>query len=251
VAASSHTDGSYHRSRPIPEVSPFIVTDPLNLNGVDESSKVLFGKGRQKIKFIFRKTFAPYMSQLRIIMLQGQCELHTYSITPAFPEIISDLNKWSESGIEPIWRQKNQGESDFVDALSDKKIKLGNRVYVIELAFPDKINIGDELFMRCSMEISHFPFRDFKNYSVFVHFIDGKGRQIHATDCPLWMATASHNNKALISLGDLPNIPLGTYELKIGIYNGRTHKRLSTSGDIDANSRSERRASLGHIQVEE
>jgi hypothetical protein len=229
----------------------FDLTDPLNLNGVDESSKVLFGKGRQNIQYIFQKTFAPYMSQLRIMLLQGECELVAYSITPAFPEIMSDLNKWSESGIEPIWRQKTQGESDFVDALSDKKIKLGNRVDVIELAFPEKINIGDELFMRCSMEISNFPFRDFKNYSVFVHFIDGKGRQIHATDCPLWMATASHNNKALISLGDLPNIPLGTHELKIGIYNGRTHKRLSISGEIDANSRSERRASLGHIQVEE
>jgi hypothetical protein len=92
------------------------------------------------------------------------------------------------------------------------------------------------------------PFKHFREYFIFFHFLDAQGNQKAATDIPLYrsLLTTASTDPAMLELPG--KLAPGTYSVWMGIYNSRTQKRMSvsdTSCDVDHS-----RIKLGNLHID-
>ena len=76
-----------------------------------------------------------------------------------------------------------------------------------------------------------FPVGHLEDYHLFLHFKDAAGNLSFATGTPLLKALANSNRQLSFEKVVLPpGLAEGVYDLRLGVWNARTRRRLAPSG---------------------
>jgi len=226
----------------------FEMVDELQLNTAGRVFEIMVvEKGRHLIRFSFDKSFAPYFCRWKLVCLEGNCRLHYWRIKPNAMAILSDLEKLDKAGIYPPWL--NNTVDDAKQQNKALNIVFGNKFKLKEFIAPPSVKVGEELRIRCAIELRDFNVKNFENHHLILHFFDKNGRQVYATQCYLLHAAASLNNNAKIGFGCMPSIPVGQYIIKLGVLDDLAQRRLSVTGSIKEGEISHNRISVGEIEI--
>ena len=187
--------------------------------------------GVQQITYRFSKNFAPYYCQVQIQCKSGKLDLESWRIRPDIKAITDSLKTWRETNIAPEWMQRYPTKaawegckSELHNVIFDKAISLKN------LEYSPSVKNGKSFSVRPMISTTCSSYSAYDVTTLFFHILDQNGKQVAAFDISLRDAVANAYAGTATTLTETFNIPAGNYELWTGIWNTRTHKRLSISG---------------------
>jgi hypothetical protein len=180
-------------------------------------------KGHNVIKYVFSKKFAPYQCSIVMHCTEGTVRVGSWTLRPEVPPSL----KLRRAGRDQPASSKNYAEPR---EGGDEDIVFGDALRMTRMSVPEELGVTDVLSLDCGMELTKYPFRDYGEYFVFIHLLDADGGQVFASGFPVARAVINDEQGSLIELGRLKGVVPGDYRLEMGVWNGRTRKRLNVSG---------------------
>jgi hypothetical protein len=182
----------------------------------------------QIITRTFSKTFLPYTVDLKIHCVTGQCMIGRWELKPETQEIITSLNQGISSRQKPAWLQTSPIETQATTPGPLAGIVFGRSVELLDVQVPSTL-ASNTATLYCAMKLNRYPFRHFGEYFAFIHLVDSQDELRAVVTIPLWQAAASEKQLYPIEWAVPADLPRGEYSLWMGIYNGRTEKRMDIS----------------------
>jgi len=170
----------------------------------------------------FSKAFAPFQYKAGIKCVKGKCMLGTWALQPDTSAILDDLRT---HGYEAFTRHPPKLPANTPDKFAG--VRFGNGIELIHADFPETLTANEPIYVNVAMRLTKYPLSHFGNYAVFFHLLGSDGKQVGTTDFPLYKAMYSTDVQYPIMCRALGNIPPGEYEVWLGIYNGRTLRRMN------------------------
>ncbi len=223
------------------------VWDGKNLR-IDGGQRVL-EPGWQDVVFPFAKPFAPHQCRLVLHCRKGAFRFDAWEMRPDAVRIRTELSAWSSGGARPTWLRRFPEKAPFDGVRAEAGIRFDDSYVVRECVLPESARCGEELFIRCGVEATRYPARDFDRLHIFVHLVDASGNQAWAGGCPLANAVMSHDSGVPLSLGWLPALAPGKYDVHLGIWNRVTFKRLRVQAEGRTRRERDKRIRIGSITL--
>ncbi|MFC1498673.1 ArnT family glycosyltransferase [Verrucomicrobiota bacterium] len=205
------------------------------------------------MKFRFSKTFAPYQCRIKLKAVSGHAKLRSWRLMPDASAILDDLERWKDREEAPEWAKRAVTRSQESGArsqeLENRKIVFGKSIELGEVKLSEQL-AGEAWELCCGMKLKEFSLRNFDVYQVFVHLRDNNGKQVHSDGFPLWKAFISSEFRMPVVLKKLPDTLSGIYDVEVGVWNVRTRKRLSVSGDnLSSREKRKRLVNIGKVMI--
>lgn len=179
----------------------------------------------------FAKVFAPYESQLELVCRSGRCRLESWSLVPDTARIRADLSVWAAGGDCPAWVGRGATTSNLPPDWSGIPLTFNESIRLNRLVFPATLRRNEPVRVACSLEFIKGGLGNFQDYVLFIHLLDKEGHTAHQFHIPLWQAMAMGSlNRPISCEAPPPTLPIGSYNLELGLYNARTEKRVSIQG---------------------
>jgi len=186
----------------------------------------------QVLTRVFQKAFVPCAVDLKLQCVTGMCRIGRWELKPETETLVSELNRSVAAGQRPAWLRTTPIEVPPTAPGPLAGIAFGRAVELIDIQIPPALSAGPTN-IHCAMKLSRFPFQHFTEYFAFVHLIDRNDELKAVITIPLWQATACEKNVYPIEYVVPADLPRGDYSLWLGVYNGRTDKRLPISTPHD------------------
>lgn len=137
-----------------------------------------------------------------------------------------------QTAVEPAW-------GDRIVSFGGGRWQIGN------LRLPERLRPGERLQLAPRLMATADALERLHRHSAFIHLLDEQGRQVFAQDIRLnAIPSRRHRIEAQQAVGPI-DLPPGRYEVRIGIYDLKTHKRVRP----DEPHGRDRRVSLGWLQI--
>jgi len=207
--------------------------------------------GPQQITYRFTKTFAPYLCQVQILCTTGTCNIISWRLRPDVMKIAGDMKTWRDTGTAPLWTRRYPVQEPWTgqewgrpEILFDKAISLKRFEY------SSSVRRGQPLTVRCTIQPARFPYLAYDDIVMFFHLVDRNGKQAAALNLAVREVDTAASAGAFSTLTGTSELPPGTYDMWLGIWNGRTHNRLSFSGrNCTSDEKSKRRIHAGKVTI--
>lgn len=173
----------------------------------------------------FSKPFAPYECRLVARVISGEVKIVSWSLRPDFVRLTRDLRAWTQTGAVEDWMKPPPPRK--APAPPPGGSWDDGRILLTSLHVPDCVPAGELLSIGARLQARTFPIHHLPEIYLFLHLLDSSQKQIVAFTTPatpLFGVSFDDENSANFELaGDLPP---GRYTVWIGLYNGRTGKRI-------------------------
>jgi hypothetical protein len=205
-------------------------------------------RGLRELRVPFSKPFAPYECRIGLACRKGRCRLVSWCLRPDVSAILTDWAQWGDTDRAPGWAggKREPRPSPF----SADAVRFGRHLTLRSFALERVVKPDQVLMSRCALSLDRFPMPKFGEYHVFVHLLDGEGRQVFAGGFPVGSAVEALGSGHTIFCGRLPDLPPGRYEAYLGVWNGRTRHVLPVQGvGLTRKERRKRRVRVATVTV--
>jgi hypothetical protein len=150
----------------------------------------------------------------------------------------ADLKGWEAEGTLPVWLDKVSASNVLVEASpSLTHIAFGRNLIIHDMKLPKTIKSGARVVGVMSLDLLDREFKDIWEYHFFLHLYDTMGNQVHVNGCQLTYALAASAQGQCFSFDKPTELPVGDYQVRLGVWNGRTGEKWAIKPEGPSASR--------------
>ena len=199
---------------------------PQLWGGVEIVSEV--GTGNTDLTLQFHKPFAPYEIAIKIESEGGEVHPLRCTLKPDAAALFSDLKGWEDEGNRPVWLEKASASNVLGQAApSLTHIAFERNLIIRDIKLPETVKSGAWVVGVMSLDLLDREFGNIWEYHFFLHLYDKIGNQVHANGCQLTYALAASAQGQCFTFDKPIELPTGDYQVRLGVWNGRTGERLT------------------------
>lgn len=193
----------------------------------DSAGRIALQPGRNTIEVPFVKPFAPLK-----VTIQGVCEepvlLDLLEVKPDAEALFADFAAWS-TGTVPAWAAAGTepDESAFEGVARTAHARFGDVVEFRDIRLQAVVPPGERtVAVAMRADLPERALKRLGEFTLFLHLYDADKRQRYAGSSTLAAVFGADVPRQGITFTLPPDLPAGTYQARIGIWNSRT--RLNT-----------------------